>query len=151
MQKEHRISGWITCDSVTLTSSTYVVRCYKATPLLLYPLSAISRVANSHVDSVTPFRSMILSCQRSPNLINIQLRRRVVGYFIGILHMKRKKETLQGLRKNMQLKMIFKGHIDRLSTDVRLNNKYDMVCGIIFFPRFYITDFLIQYNTSKTL
>ena len=42
-------------------------------------------VANSHVDSVTPFRSMILSCQRSPYFINIQLRRRVVGYFIGIL------------------------------------------------------------------
>ena len=111
----------------------------------------LKRVANSHVDSVTLFRSMILSCQRSPSLINIQLRRRVVGYFIGILHMKRKKETLQGLRKNMQLKIMFKGHIDRLSTDVRLNNKYDMVCGIIFFPRFYITDFLIQYNTSKTL
>ena len=32
------------------------------------------REANSHVDSVTPFRSMILSCQRSPYLINIQLR-----------------------------------------------------------------------------
>ena len=45
-----------------------------------------------------------------------------------------KKETLQGLRKNMQSKMIFKDHIDRLSTDVRLNNNYDMVCGIIFFP-----------------
>ena len=42
-------------------------------------------VANSHVDSVTPFRSMILSYQRSPYLINIQLRRRFVGYFIGIL------------------------------------------------------------------
>ena len=34
----------------------------------------------------------------------------------------------------MQSKMIFKDHIDRLSTDVRLNNNYDMVCGIIFFP-----------------
>ena len=32
-------------------------------------------VANSHVDSVTPLRSMILSCQRSPYLVNIQLRR----------------------------------------------------------------------------
>ena len=42
------------------------------------------RVANSHVDSVTLFRSMALSCQRSPYLINIQLRRRFVGYFIGI-------------------------------------------------------------------
>lgn len=30
--------------------------------------------ANSHVESVTPFHSMILSCQRSPYLINIQLR-----------------------------------------------------------------------------
>ena len=65
--------------------------------------------------------------------------------------MKRKKETLEGLRKNTQSKMIFKDHIDRLSTDVRLNNNYDMVCGIIFFPRFYISDFLIQYNTSKNL
>ena len=47
--------------------------------------------------------------------------------------------------------MIFKDHIDRPSTDVRLNNNYDKVCGIIFFPRFYISDFLIQYNTSKNL
>ena len=63
--------------------------------------------------------------------------------------MKKKKETLQGLRKNMQSKMIFKDHIDRLSTDVRLNNNYDMVCGIIVLPRFYISDILIQYNSSK--
>ena len=62
----------------------------------------------------------------------------------------RKKETLQGLRKNMQSKMIFKDHIDRLSTDVQLNNNY-MVCGVIFSPRFYISHFLIQYNTSKNL
>ena len=67
------------------------------------------------------------------------------------MHIKKKKETLQGLRKNMQSKMIFKDHIDRLSTDVRLNKKYDMVCGMIFFTRFYILDFLIQYNTSKNL
>ena len=36
-------------------------------------------VANSHEsprDSVTPFRSMILSCQRSPYLVNIQLHRK---------------------------------------------------------------------------
>ena len=46
--------------------------------------------------------------------------------------MKKKNENLQGLRKNMQSKMIFKDHIDRLSTDVRLNNNYDMVCGLIF-------------------
>ena len=45
----------------------------------------IFRGANSHVDSVTPFRSMILSCQRSTYLINIQLRRRLVGYFVGIV------------------------------------------------------------------
>ena len=51
----------------------------------------------------------------------------------------------------MQAKMIFENHIDRLSTDVRLNNNYDMVCGIIFFPRFYKSDFLIHYNTSKNL
>ena len=31
----------------------------------------LCRVANSHVDSVTPFRSMVLSCQRTPYLINI--------------------------------------------------------------------------------
>ena len=37
-----------------------------------------------YLDSVTPFRSMILSCQRSPYLINIQLHRRFLGYFIGI-------------------------------------------------------------------
>ena len=43
-----------------------------------------TRGANSHVNSVTLFRSMILSCQRSPYIINIQLRRRFVGYFIGI-------------------------------------------------------------------
>ena len=50
-------------------------------------------------------------------------------------------------------KMIFRDHIDpdRLSTDVRLKNNYDMVCGVIFPPRFYISDFLIQYNTSKNL
>ena len=35
----------------------------------------------------------------------------------------------------MQSKMIFKDHIDRVSTDrVQLNNNYDMVCGIIFSP-----------------
>ena len=31
----------------------------------------------------------------------------------------------------MQSKMIFKNHIDRLSTDVRLNNNYDMVCRMV--------------------
>ena len=49
----------------------------------------------------------------------------------------------------MQSKTIFKDHIDRLSTDVWLNSNYHMVCGVIFSPRFYISDFLIQYNTSK--
>ena len=65
--------------------------------------------------------------------------------------MKKKKRNLTrtGLPKNMQSKMIFKDHIDRLSTDVRLNNNYDMVCGIIFFPTFYISDFLIHFNTTK--
>ena len=63
--------------------------------------------------------------------------------------LKRQKETLQGLRKNMQSKMIFKDHIDRLSTDVRPNNNYDMVCGIIFFQRFCISDLLIQYNMTR--
>ena len=42
--------------------------------------------------------------------------------------------------------MILNDHIDRLSTDLRLIKSYDMVCGIIFFPRFYISDFLIQYE-----
>ena len=45
----------------------------------------LCRVANSHVDFVTPFRSMVLSCQRTPYLINIQLCRRFIGYLIGIL------------------------------------------------------------------
>ena len=46
----------------------------------------------------------------------------------------------------MQSKMIFKDRIDRLSTEVRPNNNFNMVCGGIFFlPRFYISDFLIQY------
>ena len=34
-----------------------------------------TRVANSHVDSVTPFRSIILPCQQSPYLVNILLPR----------------------------------------------------------------------------
>jgi len=33
----------------------------------------------------------------------------------------------------MQSKMIFKDHFNRVSTEVRLNNNYDMVCGVIFF------------------
>ena len=75
----------------------------------------------------------------------------VISCVTRICIWKRKKETLQGLRKNMQSKMVFKDYIDRLSTDVRPNNNYDMVCGIIFLPRFYSSDFLIQYNTSKNL
>ena len=52
----------------------------------------------------------------------------------------------------MQSKMIFKDHIDRLSTDVRLNNGYKRY-GLWdnFLPIFYISDFLTQYNTSKNL
>ena len=46
----------------------------------------------------------------------------------------------------MQSKMIFKGHIDRLSTDVRLNNDYDMVCGIIF-----SRDFAFQISSFNTI
>ena len=34
----------------------------------------------------------------------------------------------------MQSKMIFKDRIDRLSTEVWLNNNLNMVCGVIFFP-----------------
>ena len=49
------------------------------TPPSVEDEAMMKRVANSHVDSVTPFRSMILSCQRSPYFINIQLRRRFVG------------------------------------------------------------------------
>ena len=33
-------------------------------------LREMARVANSHVDSVTPFRSMILLCQRSSHFSN---------------------------------------------------------------------------------
>ena len=47
-------------------------------------ISEVFRDANSHIHSVTLFRSTILSSQRWPCLINIQLRRRFVGYFIGI-------------------------------------------------------------------
>ena len=48
----------------------------------------------------------------------------------------------------MQSKMIFKDHIDRLSTDVRLNNNYDMVCEIIFFPEilYFRFPYSIQYE-----
>ena len=46
--------------------------------------AVIIQLCHSHVDSVTPFCSMILSCQRSPYLIKIQLRWRFVDYFIGI-------------------------------------------------------------------
>ena len=42
--------------------------------------------------------------------------------------------------------MIFKDHIDRLSTDVRLNNNYDMVCGIIF-----SRDFTFQISSFNTI
>ena len=51
--------GWVTCEEYRIIERMNN-----------------NRVANSHVDSVTPFRSMILSCQRSPYLVNIQLRRR---------------------------------------------------------------------------
>ena len=46
---------------------------------------------------------------------------------------KKEKKTLQGLRKNIQSKMIFKDHIDCLSTDVWLNNNNDMVRGVVSF------------------
>ena len=46
----------------------------------------------------------------------------------------------------MQSKMIFKDHIDRLSTDVRLDNNYDMVCGIIF-----SRDFTFQISSFNTI
>ena len=44
-------------------------------PRLALAQEQLEKEANSHVDSVSPFRSMILSCQWSPYLINIQLRR----------------------------------------------------------------------------
>ena len=48
----------------------------------------------------------------------------------------------------MHSKMIFKDHIDRLSTDVRLNNNYyDMVRGVIFFSR----DFTFQISSFNTI
>ena len=46
----------------------------------------------------------------------------------------------------MQSKMIFKDHIDRLSTDVRLNENYDIVCGIIF-----SRDFTFQISSFNTI
>ena len=46
----------------------------------------------------------------------------------------------------MQSNMIFKEHIDRLSTDVRLNNNHDMVCGIIF-----SRDFAFQISSFNTI
>ena len=53
------------------------------------------------------------------------------------------KKNLQGLQKNMQSKMIFKDHIDHVSTDVRLGNNYAMAHGVIFFQgfRFQISSF----------
>ena len=64
------------------------------------------------------------------------------------IYEKEKKELLQGLRKNMQSKMIFKDHIARLSTDVRLNNNYDMVSGIIFSRDFSF--YISSFNTIRT-
>ena len=53
----------------------------------------------------------------------------------------------------MQSKMMFKDHIDRLSTDFQLNNNYDVVHGVIFF--FEILHFTfphsIQYEQKKTV
>ena len=64
---------------------------------------------------------------------------------------KKEKKTLQGLWKNMQSKMIFKDNIDCLSTDVWLNNNYDMVCGVIFSPQILHIRFphSIQYEQKK--
>ena len=59
----------------------------------------------------------------------------------------KKKKNLQRLQKNMQSKMIFKDHIDRLLTDVQLNNNCDMVCGVIFFPDF--TFQIFSFNTIQ--
>ena len=126
-------------------------------------ISAIIEIYCLYKEMNKPFRYTIIHCMLLVNLhtqawrsLPQSLFKRLVMAadlcdFLRNMHMKRKKETLQGLRKNMQLKMIFKDHIDRLSTGVRLNNNYDMVGGIIFFPKFYISDFLIQYNTSKNL
>ena len=52
------------------------LKCDRILKFLKLPLSRIAnclyilRVANSHVDSVTPFRSMILLCQRSSHFSN---------------------------------------------------------------------------------
>ena len=56
------------------TTETNKLRFQTSLGFLLPQTSYLKRVANSHLDSVTPFRSMILSCQRSPYLVNIQLR-----------------------------------------------------------------------------
>ena len=60
---------------------------------------------------------------------------------------KKGKKTLQGHRKNKQSNMIFKDHIDRLSTDVRLNNNNDIVRGVIFFFR----DFTFHISSFNTI
>jgi len=60
-----------------------------------------------------------------------------------------KKKTLQGLQKN---KMIFIDQIDCVSTCVQLNNNNLLSCGLhghFFLTSFYISDFLVAYNTSK--
>ena len=65
---------------------------------------------------------------------------------IADMHVKKKKkETLQGLRKNMQSKMIFKDNIDHLSTDFRLNNN-----SIWFVGSFFSRDFTFQISSFKT-
>ena len=46
----------------------------------------------------------------------------------------------------MQSKMIFKDHIDRLSTDVRLNNNYDGFVGSLF-----SRDFTFQISSFNTI
>ena len=59
---------------------------------------------------------------------------------------KKKKETLQGLRKNVQSKMIVKDNTDHLSTDVRLNNN-----SIWFVGSFFSRDFTFQISSFKTI
>ena len=59
----------------------------------------------------------------------------------------KKKKNLQRLQKNMQSKMTFKDHIDRLLTEVQLNNNCDMVRGVIFFRDF--TFQIFSFNTIQ--
>ena len=67
-------------------------------------------------------------------------------HFLLNMDMYMEKKTLQGLRKNIQSKIIFKDHIDHVSTDVQQNNNHGMVRGVIFSRHF--TFQISSFNTK---